>query len=678
MDFQHVVKEFRQVGQNTPKEFLFDIFYKLFKRKYLILSVSFFTFAGIVFGTYLVTPIWKATAKVRVQLNPKQQLTMYQGITTPGGEIGGVNPANDVVQILSSRAVAEEVVKKFNREELWRQREENPEKTRDIIRWNISNILIGKPIEFLQSLGILSKTPENYFASAVEELQKDLEDIELEEDTTVVNVSVWGESPKIATGMANTLVELLLIRNLEMSKDPVDKMINTTTQHLRDAEKDLRSAEDNLRRFKEKTRIVSYGEETRVLIERLDRYETEAKNLEGRLASLRVEKQPDHPEIKNIEAQIKEYNKISIPAIKSRLAAFPRQEVELARLNQDLETKQGLYLMLKEKLLDMEVLKGTSLGALDLKVIDPAKVYEFVHPDWPRWVINIPLGFIASLLTALSFVFFIEYWDNSFKSIREIEERVTLHTLGAMPYLSYFRRKRLIESISFEENNVSDVVPIKQSVSKEKLPRFITPSDLIVNAMFVKNEVPLGKVFLITSPGPREGKSTMIAVMAQTLSRRGKKVLLIDTNLRNPSLERIFQMRGEKGLYNLYEEDLSFQEIITKVREMDVIFPGNNHELRIHPFDLLCGERFESFLNQARSFYDFIILDSPSVRTSKDPLAMVPLVDGVVLVIEANRTQEKTILMAKEKIEDTGGVIKGIILNKQINYVPSILQTILD
>src|SRR3989304_93429 len=118
LNFKQNVRDFQTIEEKKPNEFLYDLLYVLFKRKYLAISLFIFTFVGIVFGTYLVTPIWKATAKVRVQLNPKQQLTMYQGITTPGGEIGGVNPANDIVQILTSRAIAEEVVKKFNREEL--------------------------------------------------------------------------------------------------------------------------------------------------------------------------------------------------------------------------------------------------------------------------------------------------------------------------------------------------------------------------------------------------------------------------------------------------------------------------------------------------------------------------------------------------------------------------------
>lgn len=675
--------EVRSNEGGIPSEFLYSVLYTLFKRKYLTLLIFFFTFAGIIFGTYLVTPVWLATARVRVQLNPKQQLNMYQGITTPGGEIAGVNPANDVIQIITSRVFAEEIVKKFNREERVKMLSESPVNSRDIIKWNISNILIGKPIGLLRSLGILKKNPDNYFADAVSEVQDRLEKIELEEDTTIVNVGVYGESFQTATDMANALVALLLQKNMEMSKDPVAIMVQSTQKQLEKAESDLMKAEDRLKRFKEKTGVISYDDEARILIERLNQYETEVRNLESRLVSLQTEKRPDHPEVVKIEAQIKEYNKISIPAIKAKLFKLPGQEVELAKLNHDITAKQALQSMLKGKLLDLEVLKDTSLGAMDLKVIDPAKVYQYVHPNWPRWIINIPLGFMASVITAIFFTFFIEYWDKSFRFVRELEERIPLHILGSITYIGYFKRKRILQSMSFTSSSSSEIMTvkpgsaIKRTISK-RTAGFVNPYDVIANAMFVKNELPLGKVFLFTSPGPREGKSTVLATLAHTLSKRGKKILLIDSNLRDPALESLFSCKGEKGLYSLYEKGGSPFDAITHVNSnIDIVFSGNTNEHRVDPFDLLCGERFESFIQQMKPAYDFILLDSPAVRMYKDALAMVPMADGVVLVVEANRTQERAILMVKDKIEDMGGIVKGIVLNKQINYIPKPLQAIL-
>lgn len=680
---RQVEDEVRSNEGGIPSEFLYSVLYTLFKRKYLTLLIFFFTFVGIIFGTYLVTPVWLATARVRVQLNPKQQLNMYQGITTPGGEVAGVNPANDVIQILTSRVLAEEIVKKFNREERVKKLAESPVNTRDVIKWNVSNILIGKPIGLLQSLGILKDNPDNYFADAVSEVQDDLEKIELEEDTTIVNVGVYGESFETATDMANTLVALLLQRNMAMSKEPVALMVHSTQKQLEKAESDLRNAEDRLKRFKEKTGVVSYDDEARILIERLNQYETEVRNLESRLVSLQTEKRPDHPEVVKLEAQIKEYNNISIPSIKARLSKFPGQEVELASLNQDIKAKQDLHSMLKSKTLDLEVLKDTSLGAMDLKVIDPAKVYQYVHPDWPRWVINIPLGFIASLMTAIFFTFFIEYWDKSFKFVRELEGRIPLHILGSITYMGYFQRKRILQSLKFKASSSSEIMTVKPGSSikrtfSKRTTGFVNPYDVIANAMFVKNELPLGKVFLFTSPGPREGKSTMLATLAQTLSQRGKKILLIDSNLRSPVMERFFSLKGEKGLYSLYEKGVSPYDVITHINSnIDIVFSGNTNEHKVDPFDLLCGERFEAFIEQMKPAYDFILLDSPAVRIYKDALAMVPMADGVILVVEANRTQERAILMVKDKIEDMGGNIKGVVLNKQINYIPQPLQAIL-
>jgi Mrp family chromosome partitioning ATPase len=152
----------------------------------------------------------------------------------------------------------------------------------------------------------------------------------------------------------------------------------------------------------------------------------------------------------------------------------------------------------------------------------------------------------------------------------------------------------------------------------------------------------------------------------------------MDANFRSPVMEKLFHIKAEKGLLNLLEGGVKPREVITRVQNLDIVFTGNINGLNVDPFDMLCSDQFESFLTFARSSYDFVFIDSPSIKTSKDPLVLVPLVDGVVLVVEANRTQEKTIVMVKNKIEEMGGTIKGIVLNKQVNYVPTVIQDFLD
>jgi tyrosine-protein kinase Etk/Wzc len=641
------------------------------------LAIFLITFAGIIFGTYLVTPLWKATAKVRVQYNPKQQLTMFEGITTPGTVVSGINPANDVIQILTSRELAEKVVKKFERDKLWEKRTNAPESTREIIKWYIKDFLIGKPVRFLQGLGILSEEPDNYLAMAVGEFQKDLEDIALEENTTVVNVSVWGESPQIATAMTNTLVQLLLEKNLEASRAPIDEIIKSTQEQLARAKRDLKVAQENLRRFKEESGLILYDEEAAILLQRLDKYEAELNSIKSQVRSLRVEKSAEHPEVKSLLARINEYRNIIIPQIQQDLMNLPLKEVELARLNQELEVREDLYSTLKQKLLELEVLKNSSLGDLELKVIDPARVYSYVHPDWPRWVINIPLGFVGSIFVSLIFVFFVEYWNSSFKSVKELEEDINMPVLSAVPKLGYFKRKKLAYSfMSSKSKNYGSNMPVKQIERKRIGP--LDQYDLLADAILLKKKTHNGKRFLITSPGQGEGKSTITTMLGQILTMRGKKVLIIEANLRTPSLERMLKVKGNKGLLEYYIGDSELQDLIVNINGIDVIFAGNLSAHYVDPFEILTSHKMETLLQDLKTRYDFILIDSPCIKRFKDSLGLTALSDGVILIVEANQTPRRAILMAIEKINTVGGQIKGIILNKQVNYVPQVIQNLIS
>lgn len=663
--------------KKSQSEYLYDILYTIFKSKYLFLIIFLTTFGGIIFGTYLVTPLWQATARIRVQYNPKQQLTMFETVTTPGAVVSGINPANDVIQLLTSRELAEKVALKFQRDKLWEIRTNAPETTREIIRWHINDFLIGNIVRFLQYLGILTDQPDNYLAMAVEELQEDLEEIDLEEDTTIVMASLWAESPERATAITNYLVELLLEKNREISEAPVNRSISATKEQLSKAERDLGEIQERLRKFKEESKLVLYNEEANILLQRLDKYESELNSMESQMASLKVEKSEDHPAAKSLQARINEYKDIYMPQIKKDLMSLPLKEVEVTKLTQELKVREGLYTTLKQKVLELEVLKNSPLGDVELKVIDPAKVYLYVKPDWPRWVVNIPLGIIGSVITGLFFIFFTEYWNNSFKSVKELEENILTPVLGAIPRFSFFSKKTLLDSLAnVTSGNYKRSLPLK--LIEQRNIKFIDQYSHVADAILLKSNTSGGNLFLITSPGPGEGKSTVATILGQILSLRNKRVLLIDANLRAPSLEDIMHTNENRGLLDYFAGRSGLEDIIVNAKGMDVIFAGaQSFTKNIDPFEVISSAKMEILLKDVKTKYDFIFIDSPCIKKFKDPLVLSALSDGVILAVEANRTPKRAILMSLDKVKALDGQVKGIILNKRADYVPEVLQNLL-
>jgi capsular exopolysaccharide synthesis family protein len=740
-------KGIRTMAKNLDSNdaFLFNLLYVLFNKKYLIVAVSAITFIGVILGTALVTPMWMATAKVQIQMNPRTQLVLFSDLATPAQMDPKVRPANNLIQLLTSRSMAEEIVRLYHRDELLKQRTEQPEEGRDVVKRFVRKIL-GSPIAVLRLIGLLEEeSPPDYFADAVEQFQEDLVDIQLEAETDILTVSVWGESPELATKMANAMIRFLKERLIQIGRSPIEETYNFTKQQFNDVERELNQAQDALRKFKEETNIVQMEEEKRTLIQRQrdleaalaetksglvekDKRLKEASNqlkqqtqmilssevignnplvleaksnlrdLEIQLASLRLEKTDLHPDVAALNAGIAEYREklqnemerivqsetktvnpvyedlvsqlVSLEidrialmgreqalgeellSIRDELALFPAKEMGLAQLSNLADIKQATYNNLKKKLDELKILKESATSNVNFHVIDDALIYDDVCPDWPKWILNILVGFAGAVVLGLAFAFFIEYWDNSYKTVKAIEEDIGLPVLGSLPYFG----KQLADMSALDRE-----------------PEIRAAYNKLVDALLLGDETQKGKIFLMSSAGPGEGRTTTAVNLAMTLSERGKRTLLVDADLRNPKIASLLNLPWEPGLADAFSEDTSLSDMIRDVSGLSVLLAGRATDLSMVPSDILKSNKLQSFLNGMRQTFDTIIIDSPSIKLYRDALLLSPSADGTLFIVEANRTQKRTILMGENKIEGAGGKIRGIILNKQTSPIPAVV-----
>ncbi|MFQ6091825.1 MAG: GumC family protein [bacterium] len=332
-------------NRTTKREFLFNFFYTVFKRRLSIVMIFFAFFGIVLLGTYLVTPTFEATTKILVHMNPSQQLILFRDLATPSEVNPRINPANNLIQISTGQSVAEEMVRTFGLDRRLQQRREHPTELRDKIKNGLVSLL-KSPITLAQNLGLLQRREPNYLADAIEDFIDNVQDVTLEEDTEIVNLTVYWESAELASEMANTMAQLLIQKTKELTQIEASGAYEFTREQVSMAEKSLREAEDELSRFMEREKIVSLVEEKKAELQRLEAFETEytwtnasseevrrqlaegqenavsatiiknsptigdlitsLNSLEIRLASLRQEFTDDHPEVLGLKAQIAE------------------------------------------------------------------------------------------------------------------------------------------------------------------------------------------------------------------------------------------------------------------------------------------------------------------------------------------------------------------------------------
>ena len=263
---------------------LYHILYVIFRMKWTLITLCVISFILILFFTYLKTPTYKATAKILIRPRPQQQLILFRDLATPGREFVRINPAENLIQILTSQEIAQEVVKKLGLDETLRKKREEPEELRDIIKRSILKT-ITYPIALAQNLGNLEKDPPDYFADAVEELIEDAEDIRLQQDTNVIDLSIWEETPRLSSDIANYMAQLLAERSTQLEQTNAKEAYSFTKQQLQAAERALKESEDELLKFRKENEIISLREEKKAKLDELHMVEGQYINVKTQLSA---------------------------------------------------------------------------------------------------------------------------------------------------------------------------------------------------------------------------------------------------------------------------------------------------------------------------------------------------------------------------------------------------------
>lgn len=172
------------------------------------------------------------------------------------------------------------------------------------------------------------------------------------------------------------------------------------------------------------------------------------------------------------------------------------------------------------------------------------------------------------------------------------------------------------------------------------------------------------KSILVTSASPGEGKSTTIANLAVVLSQQGKRVLLVDADMRKPTVHYTFRVDNLVGLTNLLTGQEKIEGVIqaTRVSNLSVIPCG---PIPPNPSELLGSNRMQQVLDELLTEFDYVLFDAPPVLAVADPIVLANLCDGSVLVVSSGKTDRDGALKAKEQLDQSKAKLLGAVLNEK-------------
>lgn len=321
-------------------------------------------------------------------------------------------------------------------------------------------------------------------------------------------------------------------------------------------------------------------------------------------------------------------------------STLPAKEYTLANLERSNEVALKTYMILLEKLQNFKIAEASKLG--NAQIIEPALTPEF--PIKPQKLRNIAVGIVLGILLGLLGAFAMEYIDDTVKSQEDLESVTQLPMLGLVPLLKEDQLSKLFTG--------------------EKDATVATDSFRMIraNVRFFSLDRPL-KTLLITSALPGEGKSTITVNLAHAFAQSDKKVLIIDSDLRNSHIHKFCKLSRTPGLTNVLVEDLSINEAIrtTGIENLEVISGG---VFSPNPVELLDSQKMHQLIEQLKLRYDMIIFDTPPIGTLPDAIVLSSIMDGVLLVTSAGQTPRGALKRVVRTLAMSGARTIGAILNK--------------
>lgn len=344
-----------------------------------------------------------------------------------------------------------------------------------------------------------------------------------------------------------------------------------------------------------------------------------------------------------IEPLISTYQEIrtNLQVLGKPIDSATNSDSVLTQMRRTMELYQQIYLNL---LNNLEAVRLAKLqNSPTVAQIEPA--VQPIEPIRPNVLNNVLLSGVLGILLAAGIAFLVEYLDDTVKGISEIEEGAGAHVIGFVALL--------------EDKEVSDQVYVQKHPRSSVSEAFRSIRTNIDYAQ-VSREI---KTILITSSSPNEGKSTVSTNLAAILSQGDKKIILLDADMRKPSLHKFFGLTNRVGLTNLFRNQISISGAERKIDNMydfTVITSGN---LPPNPSELLASRRMDEILEELKTQADYIIIDSPPTLIT-DSQILATKVDAVILVAIPSQTKVADVIGAAEQIKKVNGNLIGFVFNK--------------
>ncbi len=379
-----------------------------------------------------------------------------------------------------------------------------------------------------------------------------------------------------------------------------------------------------------------------------------------KISTAQIEQNIKSTKVISLRAAVEKYNE--------KMSQLPDTEVQLARLERNYQINEKTYTMLIEKYEEAKIAEKSKLGKI--RIVEEARIPDV--PIKPNKKMNMMIAIVLGLGLGIGAALLVHSLDSKIRTFDDVRKYVSLPVLGTIP---------LIQTDDIELDNIEQKIEITEGPEREKYKiilqqiqeKLITnysPKSSTAEAFRILRTNIISRkknsdctTLLITSSGPKEGKSTIQANMATALAQMDAKVILVDLDLRRPMVHTIMGFDKEIGISDfLMDKSTKIEKVIKKsnVENLDIITSGI---IPPNPSELLASKRMDEAIESLKEKYDYILFDSPPVIAVTDSMVMANKVDLLILAIRVDQADKNVVKRTKELLENIKVDIAGVVIN---------------
>ncbi|EEW7548748.1 polysaccharide biosynthesis tyrosine autokinase [Escherichia coli] len=658
--------------------------FKVLKSSYL--KIGFFTLFFIVIGaaySFLATPIYQANATL--QYDKMSQVSLLDQMSDVMPFANSNSQADSEIEVIKSRMVLGKTVADLNLDthtapagffdRLW-----GDKASIAISLYSLPEHLIGEPAivtylgenryalhidnqTFEGKVGELLKQDEISLLvssinaevgqeftlskdarySTIENLRNTLTIAEVGKGTGIISLAIKGADKAENVQILNSIIQNYVDQNTERKKEVTNNTLLFLDEYLPKVKTKLDNYENQLNAFRKKNESIDLSLEAKSALDSALQVEEKLNELTFKEVEIQQLYTRNHPAYQSLldkrQQLLREKEKIS-----KNIQKLPNTQQQIVRLTRDVESEQAIYNQLVAKQQELSVLNSGITA--DVRIIDSAESQP--NAVAPKKALIMVLATILGFIVGCAYVIAREFFNNKIKGTEDIDA-LGVNVYATIPFSTH--EKKLIAAGN------------KRPLALEN------PADTAVEAIrslrtsvyfSVMNQG--NNLVMISSASPGVGKSFVTSNMAVVLANAGKKVLLIDTDLRKGRIHKAFGLSNKAGLSEyLAQQDITQPTIHHGVIEnLDVICRGKNVT---HSSELLMGERFKHLLDTVKGQYDIVVIDTAPILAITDSAIIGKYVGTSLLIAYYGVNTVKDVELSLKRFKQNDIEITGVILN---------------